>query len=102
MTKSGHQGTRMTRLVCVALLSTIVTAPAAGQPLANSGAWRVAEISVPTNSAQLPAVDVGNSGRIGFGMFGLKPETARSRAVVVRDVTAPRHRRAGVGLSLKF
>lgn len=92
----------MTRLVCVALLSAAVAAPAAGQSLASSDAWRLREASVQENNARLPAIDLGNNGRVGVGMYGPKPETSRNRAVVVRDVTAPRQRRAGVGLTLKF
>lgn len=92
----------MTKLVCVALLSAIASAPAAGQAVAPSDAWRFREISIPASSPQLPAFELGASGRIGLGMFGIKPDISRSRAVVARDVTAPRQRRAGVGFTLKF
>ena len=92
----------MSRLVAVALLAFVATAPIAAQTGPNPDAWRIHEISEPSSSRRTPSVDVGSNGRFGLGMFGLKPESARGRAVIVRDVTAPRHRRAGVGFSLKF
>jgi hypothetical protein len=92
----------MTRMVCVALLSILIAVPASAETAAAPNSWRIREIPIATAETQLPAIDLGSYGRIGVGVFGLKPDVARSRAVLVREVTTPRHRRAGVGFSMKF
>ena len=38
----------------------------------------------------------------GIGIFGLKAERNRQAPVTVREIAAPKTRRAGVGISLKF
>ena len=101
--KSGQQGARMTRPVIILSLLTLVATPAAGQSISNSEPWRLREMTPPpAEEHQRPAIDVGSSGRFGIGIFGLKPDTARGRAITVREVNEPRNRRAGVGFSLKF
>jgi hypothetical protein len=101
--KSGQQGEPMTRPVVILSLLTLVATPATGQSNSSTEPWRIREMTPPASqNYQPPAVDVGSSGRFGIGIFGLKPDTARGRAITVRDVNAPRQRRAGVGLSLKF
>lgn len=93
----------MARLVPVALLSVLVAQPAATQVAANPENWRVREIYFTVDRAsQLPATAVGSHGRLGLGIFGLNTEPTRQPAVTVRDVDAPRRRRAGVGFSMKF
>ena len=92
----------MIRLVPVALLAFLATVPAAAQTASTSDDWRFRDIPASAKSRGMPAIDVGSYGRFGLGMYGVKPESARGPAVTVRDVTAPRHRRAGLGFSLKF
>ena len=92
----------MVRSVTALLLLTMVAAPAAGQSVAGTNDWRFRDVSFQTPERQPPSIDVGSYGRLGLGMFGLKSETPRSRAVTGRDLSAPRQRRAGVGWSLKF
>jgi hypothetical protein len=92
----------MGRLVCVAVVSVFVSAPAAAQTVSKAPEWRLPEVTVPAGEPQMPAIEVGPSGRFGLGMFGLKSGAPRSRAVVGHEVSAPKQRRAGVGFSLKF
>ena len=92
----------MARLMSVALLALIVAAPAVARDSSPSN-WRVGGVNYPNEPAwQLPGARLGDKGRFGVGIFGLRSETARQRAVTVREIDAPRPRRAGVGLSLKF
>jgi len=92
----------MVRSTCAALLLIAIAAPAAGQNMTADNAWRVRDTTIDTPRQQLPAIEVGNFGRFGVGIFGLKSQTPRSRAVTVREVSEPRERRAGVGFSMKF
>jgi hypothetical protein len=92
----------MVRLVPIILLLTLTATPAAGQDLGSAEAWRIRGTADPTPDRQPPAVNVGSFGSFGLGMFGLKPQSPRSRAVTVREMTEPRQRRAGVGFSLRF
>ena len=93
----------MARLVSVALLSALWVAPAAGQVIAHDDGWRIAEPPpFASSELRLPAAEISRKGRFGFGLFGIKREKAHDRPVTVRDVEAPRQRRAGVGFSLKF
>ena len=101
--KSGQQRVPMTRLVIILSLLTLVATPATGQRISSTEPWRIGEISLPAvEEHERPELDVGSSGRFGIGIFGLKPDTARGRAITVREVNEPRNRRAGVGFSLKF
>jgi hypothetical protein len=102
MPTSGQQGALMSRLVPALLLAFLATVPAAAQTTPTPDAWRISDLLPPGDDRRIPAFELGPNGRLGLGMFGVKPESARGPAVTVRDVTAPRHRRAGVGFSLKF
>jgi hypothetical protein len=93
----------MARLVPVALFLSFVAAPAAAQVAVNPETWRVRDISFAVDPAmQLPGTVVGSNGRLGLGTYGLNTDPTRQRAVTVRDVDAPRRRRAGIGFSMKF
>ena len=102
MAMSGQREASMARLICVALLSILTTVPAFAQTASKPDSWRIQETGLSAIETPLPAVEIGSDARLALGIFGLKPETGRNRAVTVREVTAPRHRRAGVGFSLKF
>lgn len=93
----------MARLFPVAFLSLLTAFPASAQTTADAENWRVRDVSFALEPAlQPPGTTIGSHGRLGLGMFGLKSEQSRQRAVTVREIDAPRHRRAGVGFSLKF
>jgi len=91
----------MDRLACAALFSVCIAAPVTAQTT-STPSWRIEEISLAATEPPLPALAVGSYGRLGLGVFGLKSETVRSRAVTVREISAPRPRRPGLGFSLKF
>ena len=99
---SGQQGMPMVRFVPIALLLTLCTAPAAGQAVGNGGSWRVRDVTIQTAERHLPSIEAGAHGRFGLGMFGLKNDTPRSRAVIGHEVSAPKQRRVGLGFSMKF
>jgi hypothetical protein len=88
----------MARFLFVALVS-LVAAPAVGQ--SKGEAWRIRELPVKTKPALSLESAAGTASRIGVGMFGLKSHTP-FRPVTVDEVTAPKSRRPGVGVSLKF
>lgn len=92
----------MARPVSSLLLLTLIATPAAGQNVGDAESWRIREPANRALEREPPSIDIGSYGRFGLGMFGLKPETPRNRAVTVREVTSPKQRRAGVGFSLKF
>jgi len=46
--------------------------------------------------------EVSPKATVGLGMFGLKPERAQQMPVTARELGAPRTRRAGVGVRVKF
>ena len=93
----------MVRLVPAVLLLLFASEPADAQSGSSAESWRFREVEFANNpSIQLPAADIGTNGRLGLGIFGFKAESARQRAVTVREVDTPRYRRAGVGFSLKF
>jgi hypothetical protein len=91
----------MVRLPIVLLVS-LIAAPAAGQTAAGADAWRVREVTVRNAERHLPSIDVGSNARFGLGVFGLKSQTPRSKAVIGHELSAPKQRRAGVGFSVKF
>lgn len=99
---SGQLVASMARLHCLALLSALIATPLAAETPSTAEPWRIRDVAYADPETPLPSVQVGSTARIGFGIFGLKAETKRRKAVTVRDVSAPRHRRAGVGISLKF
>ena len=92
----------MIRLVCVALISAFAASAATAQTTGGADAWRFQEPSAPPSDRRLPSLELSSTSRIGLGMFGIKADTSRSKAVIARDVTAPKQRRAGLGFSLKF
>ena len=92
----------MARLHCVAFLSAFIAAPVAAETPPTAVSWRVSDVAFSDMETPPPSVRVGPNAQIGFGIFGLKAETKRRKAVTVRDISAPRHRRVGVGFSLKF
>jgi len=103
MQGSGQQGTMVVRLIPALLLTLLVSVPAAAKPAQSHENWRFRDVSfVDSPAFQLPGADIGPLGRIGVGMFGNRDKTARQRAVTVREIDAPRQRRPGVGLSVKF
>jgi hypothetical protein len=92
----------MVRVCSFLLLLALGAMPAAAQSSASADLLRIRETPPPRNDPQLPAINLGSGGQFGLGIFGLKSQTPRSRAVVGYEVTAPKQRRAGVGFSLKF
>lgn len=92
----------MVRVSSFLLLLAFIPMPALAQSTAADEILRIRETPSPQQDGQLPAIRVGSTGQFGLGMFGLKPQTPRSRAVVGYEVSAPKQRRAGVGFSLKF
>jgi hypothetical protein len=48
------------------------------------------------------STEVSSHARVGFGLFGLKPERSRQPHVTGYDASRPRSRRPAIGLSLKF
>lgn len=93
----------MVRLVPVTLLLLLASEPADAQSESGADAWRFRQVEYSNNAnLQLSATTIGSRGRLGLGIFGFKSDPARQRAVTVREVDAPRHRRAGIGFSLKF
>jgi hypothetical protein len=92
----------MARLHAVALVALLTSIPSAAQTVGSDN-WRFREVRPAVEPArQLPGAKLGANGRFGIGMFGIRDDSARRRPVIVREVDAPRHRRAGVGFSLKF
>lgn len=92
----------MVRTLSVVMVSASLAAPAAAQTVSKSESWRIADVPSQIAERQMPSVNVGSTGRFGPGMFGLKSQMPRSRAVVGHEVSTPKQRRAGVGFSLKF
>jgi hypothetical protein len=93
----------MVRPVPALLLALLGSVPAAAQPKSTPDQWRLHEVNFADNPAlKLPGADIGSLGRLGVGMFGIRTEPLRQPAVTVREIDAPRQRRAGVGISLKF
>ena len=92
----------MVRIGSFLLLLALSAMPAVAQSTATDEILRIRETPSPRPDPQLPAISVGSTGQFGLGMFGLKSQTPRSRAVVGYEVSAPKQRRAGVGFSLKF
>ena len=92
----------MVRVCSFLLLLILGAVPAVAQSTASADLLRIRESPPPRHDPQLPAINVGPGGQFGLGIFGLKSQTPRSRAVVGYEVTAPKQRRAGVGFSLKF
>lgn len=45
---------------------------------------------------------IAPNAHFGVGMFGLKPEKSPLRPATVREIDAPKQRRAAVGFSLRF
>jgi hypothetical protein len=85
------------------LLLTLVASPTHAQEPSNTEYWRLRDVNLTANAAPaLPGATIGAGGRFGLGMFGLKLDHSRQRAVIARDIDAPKVRRAGVGFSLKF
>ena len=92
----------MVRVASFLLLLALSAMPAVAQSTATAETLRIRETPSPRYDPQLPAISVGSAGQFGLGIFGLKPQTPRSHAVVGYEVSAPKQRRAGVGFSLKF
>lgn len=92
----------MARSVSIFLLLVFAATPAFGQSVGHRDEWRIREVTIPSDDTQLQLIGVGPNGRFGPGIFGLKSQTPRSRAVIGTEVSAPKQRRAGVGFSLKF
>ena len=46
--------------------------------------------------------EIAPNAQFGFGMFGLKSERSHLQPVTVREINAPKQRRAAIGFSLKF
>ena len=102
MATGGQREAPMVHLVCAVLFSVLVAVPATAQTGTRPDSWRIQEVGGSATETPLPAIEVGSYARLGLGMFGPKAEPVRNRAVTVREITAPRHRRAGVGFSMKF
>lgn len=92
----------MARFLSTILLLIVVATPAFGQSVGHKEEWRIRDVTVPGDDAERPAINIGPNARFGPGIFGLKPQTPRSRAVIANEVNAPKQRRAGIGFSLKF
>lgn len=92
----------MVRVGSLLLLLALSEMPAVAQSTATAEILRIRETPSPGHDPQLPAISVGSTGQFGLGIFGLKSQTPRSRAVVGYEVSTPKQRRAGVGFSLKF
>ena len=100
----------MVRLGPVALFAMSLPAAALGNPPAPDAK------SPPARTFHLPQpsyvsdgaderfgrAQIAPNAHFGVGMFGLKPEKSPLRPVTVREIDAPKQRRAAVGFSLKF
>jgi hypothetical protein len=53
-------------------------------------------------SGPFASTQVAPNARLGVGFFGLKRERSGMGAATVREVNAPKTRRAAIGFSLKF
>jgi len=83
----------------VALLTPVSTQ---AQDASHDG-WRFREVIFRSQpQSLLPGAQLGANARFGLGMFGIRSEATRQRPVTVREIDAPRQRRAGLGFSLKF
>lgn len=98
----------MVRLGSVALFAMSLPAAAWGSPPSS-------EISGPASSFQLPRpagnfapvsefgrARIAPNMRVGFGVFGLRPERNPLRPVTVQEINTPKQRRAAVGFSMQF
>ena len=100
----------MLRLGSVALIAMSLPAAALGNPPAP-------DRSPPPHSFYLPQpspefsdssgerfgrAQIAPNAQVGIGMFGLKPEKSPLRPATVREIDAPKQRRAAVGFSLRF
>ena len=100
----------MVRLGPVALIAMSLPAAALGNPPAPVPPPLARSFYLPQPSSEFSDATDERFGRaqiapnahIGIGMFGLKPEKSALRPVTVREVDAPKQRRAAVGFSLRF
>ena len=101
----------MVRLGSVALIALFLPAAAWGDPPASDPkSGQVRSFGLPQLSSDFSDATDERFGRaqiapnahFGFGMFGLKSEKSPLRPVTVREIDAPKQRRAAVGFSLKF
>ncbi len=100
----------MVRLGPVALIAMSLPAPALGNPPAPVPSPPARSFYLPQPSSEFSDATEERFGRakiapnahIGIGMFGLKPEKSALRPVTVREIDAPKQRRAAVGFSLRF
>ena len=101
----------MVRLVSVALIALSLPVSAWAKPhTTDQKPDQISAVYLPRAPAQLGHARVERIGRaelapnlhFGFGMFGLKSEKSPMRPATVREIDAPKQRRAAVGFSLKF
>lgn len=100
----------MVRLGPVALIAMSLPAAALGNPPAPVPPPLARSFYLPQPSSEFSDATDERFGRaqiapnahIGIGMFGLKPEKSALRPVTVREIDAPKQRRAAVGFLLRF
>lgn len=100
----------MVRLVSVALILLSLPTAAWSNPPKTESAAQKPSFHMPRPSAdydlaaggRMGLAEIAPNAHFGFGMFGLKSERSHLKPVTVREINAPKQRRAAVGFSLKF
>ena len=103
----------MARLLPVALILALAPADAWAQPAdtVQPRDWRMPTLNsfppqfpsaAPFESRLVAGAEIAPNAGFGFGMFGLKPMARLQTSVTGHDVNAPRSRRAGIGLRVRF
>lgn len=104
----------MARWISIAALIALLASASGAQTPGNSTRdWNMGRIddlvaspdrrSTQPGSAKIIAgTEIMPNVRFGLGFFGIKAERSRVAPVTVREITEPKTRKAGLGLSLKF
>lgn len=100
----------MVRLASAALILLSLPATAWSNPPEAKAAGHKPSFQMPRPSSdyglasetRIGRAEIAPNAHFGFGMFGLKSEKSPLRPVTVREINAPKQRRAAVGFSLKF
>lgn len=97
----------MVRLGSVALIALSLPAAALCNPPTNNQPVRNFHLQQPSADRFAPdgrfgRTEIAPNTHFGFGVFGLKSEKSHLQPVTVREIDAPKQRRAAVGFSLKF
>jgi len=100
----------MVRLGPVALIAMSLPVAALGNPPSPDPSPPARSLYLPqppskfsdATDERIGRAQIAPNAHFGIGMFGLKPEKSPLRPATVREIDAPKQRRAAVGFSLKF